>query len=483
MKSMQCCFYAFLLLCLLQFALFFVMSNSMPFFDEGVYLTGSWLYSEGILPYAGFFESKPIGIFFVGAVIFSVFPPLLLTARMLMAVAALVSLALVFFVSKKIFDERAALVASVFFVFLCLVFDYFWFVIEPFVALLILLSVFSYLQFIGKKNMLWLSAANFFIVATVFFKQTAFLIAAFFLLFFLYRELKRQKPVVKGFLFFLKTMVPAFFLIIVFLAFLFYNNLFALFWEYLFGYHADNLLYYSRVNLSLDFLPFFVSIAIPFVLLFLFLLKKIELRPEQRTIFVLLFLWILGSIVMILPLLGCCMHFAPILPALSVFSGFGFFALLKRHLLLKVFAVLVLLSVVVGGTSFVIIFSGQSHSFCELEKVSEIVVENSLPSDKILVLPASPELYFLSQRLPATKALYYLDFIGYSDSFIGEQLELLSRQPPVLVIVFSHDSGFTESNPAIDAFVVENFELKQKIELKQPLYGFYHFALLFEKKQ
>ncbi|MDD5148677.1 MAG: hypothetical protein PHH08_04405, partial [Candidatus ainarchaeum sp.] len=72
MKQKKIVFAALVFLAVIQLALFLALSNSRPFFDEGIYLTGGWLFSKGILPYSGFFESKPIGIFAVGALLFHV---------------------------------------------------------------------------------------------------------------------------------------------------------------------------------------------------------------------------------------------------------------------------------------------------------------------------------------------------------------------------------------------------------------------------
>ncbi|HLD58162.1 MAG TPA: glycosyltransferase family 39 protein [archaeon] len=481
MKNVSFWLCAFFILCIMQFGLFFLLSDSRPFFDEGVYLTGSWLFSNGTLPYAGFFESKPLGIFSVGALLFSIFPPSLLAARLLMAFVAVFSSALVFLVSKKIFGEKTAFFACVFFAFLSVAFGNFWFVIEPFVSFLVLLSVFCYLNYLEKKSLAWLSAAILFVIAAVLFKQTAFFLAAFFLLFFIFRETKRQKSFQKAVFVFLKALVPSFVLILAFLAFLLYNGLFSLFFDYLFLFHIENLGYYSGVFLSLDFLPFFVSIAIPFFAAVLLLLKKISFEAGQKEFFALLFLWALGSLAMVLPLMGCCMHFVPVLPALSIVSGFGFFAFWKKAFLLKLFAVFVLLSAVFGGISYAVIFSGSAHGFSDLKNIAGIIQEKSSPNEKILVLPSSPELYFLSARFPATKALYF-SFTQYPEYFISEELNSLSAFPPKEVVVFSRDGNFTESSPEIDSFVMENFELRQKIELKAQLYNFYRFALLFEKK-
>ena len=228
------------MLLLVQAILFLALSDSRPFYDEGIYLTGSWLYSQGTMPYSGFFESKPIGIFATGALLFSLLPSILLSARMLMLLIGLVSTALVFLIAKKTFDEKTALASAVFFVFLSVVFGNFWFVIEPFVAFLALLSVFCYVTFLEKESKKWLALANLFAVSTVLFKQTAILIAVFFILFFLYREMKRQKPFINGLVSFLPSLIPAVLLAIGVIAFLLYTNAWGFFYNYLFAFHTTN---------------------------------------------------------------------------------------------------------------------------------------------------------------------------------------------------------------------------------------------------
>lgn len=470
------------MLAIMLFALFFVLSDSRPFFDEGIYLTSGWLFSNGVPPYSGFFESKPIGIYSVGALLFSVFPATVFTARIFMALIGILALALIMLVSNRVFGEKGAIISGAFFVFLSLVFGSFWFVIEPFVSLLVLFSVFSYLEFLQKNSKKWLSVSILALAAAVFFKQTAVLIAVLLSLFFLFNEMRAQKSRLKGLFEFLPALIPSILLAAIVFAFLFFTNSFSFFVEYLFLFHASNLGYYGGVILSLKFLPFLAAVILPCVLLLAVSAKKIALKKEQKTLLAILTLWLAGSTAMLLPLLGCCMHFIPLLPALAILSGFCFVLFWEKGLVCRAFLLAVLFAVVLGGVSYAFIYSQQQYGFSSIREIAYQVQGLVPENNKILVLQSSPELYFLSGRMPAAKALFYSD-VQYPESFIAEEIQLLSRPETKIAVVFSRGGEFTDANPAIDSFVKQNFVLAEKKQLKFPLYGYYGFALIFEKKQ
>lgn len=479
MKQKKIVFAALVFLAVIQLALFLALSNSRPFFDEGIYLTGGWLFSKGILPYSGFFESKPIGIFAVGALLFHVSASLL-AARVFMALAAVASMALVFLIAKKALNEKAGLVSASFFVFAGLVFGNFWFLIEPIVALLALVSVYCYMNYSESRKAKWLATAVLSVSLAVWFKQTAILIAALFLVFFLYNEIRLQKKPSKALLSFIESLAPAILVYAMVFAFLLLSGSFHYFWQYLFGFHSQNLSYYAQFVLSFKYLPVLAAIALPFLLLIALLAKKTIIDAKQAQLFFLLLLWLVGSTAMLLPLLGCCMHFIPMLPVFAIFSGIAFSEFWKKGFLPKAVSLLVLIAIIFGGLFYAYQYSNPENSFNDLNSIAAKIRSASSPNEKILVLPATPELYFLGGREPATKALYF-EFIGYPADFLLEEIQRLSNSPPKIVIVFSAD-GLFAGNGEIPDFVKQNYSEKEKIALQAPLYGTYYYALWLEKK-
>jgi 4-amino-4-deoxy-L-arabinose transferase-like glycosyltransferase len=470
---------ALVFLAIIQVTLFLALADSRPFFDEGVYLTGSWLFSKGVLPYSDFFESKPIGIFAVGAFLFSLLPSVLI-ARIFMALVAVASMIIIFFIAKKAFNEKAGFIAAGFFAFASIFFGDFWFVIEPFVSLFALFSVFCYLNFLEKPKMKWLAAAIFFISFAVWFKQTAILIAAMFLVFFLYNEIRRQKNISKAILLFAESFIPTIVLFALIFAFLLFSGSFSYFLEYAFGFHSQNLGYYGQIILSWKFLPVLAAIALPALLLAALLVKKINLDSRQKQLFFILAFWLIGGIAMLLPLLGCCMHFIPMLPVFSLVSGFAFAEFWKKGIFLKIVSGLILFAIIFGGIFYAAYYSNAENSFNDLNSLAEKIKAASNAGDKILVLPAMPEVYFISQRLPATKALYF-GLIEYSQEFMRGEIQRLSANPPKIIVFFSSDGNFS-GNGQIFVFIKQNFVEKEKIKLRAPLYGTYAFVLWFEKK-
>ena len=105
------------LLILLIFLIFLIkLYNVHPTFsDENIYFSMGKSVSQGKLPYTGFDFVHPPFQLYILAFLFKLFGSSLLAAKTLSIIASSLSAYLVFLISKKLFNEKIALLSSVFF--------------------------------------------------------------------------------------------------------------------------------------------------------------------------------------------------------------------------------------------------------------------------------------------------------------------------------------------------------------------------------
>src|SRR3989338_225295 len=129
--------------------------QARPFPDEGIFVTGGWLASQGLLPYRGFFDIHGPGIFFVLGSFYRLLGSglgpglgldlagmdLLLAGRLLAVLVNAATLLAIYFLARKIFDAWTGALAVVLHAVWLPVFYGFWAVIEPFTAFFSALSV------------------------------------------------------------------------------------------------------------------------------------------------------------------------------------------------------------------------------------------------------------------------------------------------------------------------------------------------------
>ncbi|MDP2974095.1 MAG: hypothetical protein Q8N60_03530, partial [Candidatus Diapherotrites archaeon] len=126
-------------------------------------------------------------------------------------------------------------------------------------------------------------------------------------------------------------------------------------------------------------------------------------------------------------------------------------------------------------------FSSEAYGFENLATVCKFIEQNSEANERILVMPAVPETYFLSKRMPAASQMQFFDQHG--EKFQQKMIGQIVQNKPVLVVYFSKEKNLQYTGPyLIDAFIRENFEETEKIELHPPLYKFFNYAIVLEPK-
>ncbi len=472
---------ALLLVFFLQALLLANLVGQRPFLDEGRYTTAGWLISRGALPYVDMLSPKPPGIEFVLAAAFSLFGASMLTARMLMAAVACAQTFIVFLIARKMFGERAALFSALFYALWSVQFSAYIAVIEPFLALfasIAVLFLYSYLFEEGKERQLF--AGCFFLGMMIIFKQTMLPFALGMLGFlFLFNYFKKKQAAfprpaaiaLSGFV-----AIP-----LLFLLYLLATNTLPDFIQ-LMLFPLGML--GSFFQIVLDTRVLVAVLAFSPIPMLLWMSHKGFLPLKQKPFeIILLLLWFLFAFSNTFPFRGCCMHLLPSLPAASVAAGAVIYTGLRKpaHKGLAIFSLFILVSSIASALFFQYAFLSQEYSFRGIEEVASYIKENSGENDSILVLPASPELYFLSQRKPATRRLAF--FHEYSEIEQQQTIDELLKNNPRFIVYFVRDSGDAFSGLAlVDQFIKDNYGLGETIEMTPPLYKFFHYALVFEPK-
>jgi len=465
---------ALAIIALLCLASFVNLSDARPFFDEGIYLTSGWLTASGQAPYTDFFAHKMPGIFFALAAIFY-FSATLFAARLFMSLIAVLVLLLIFFTAKQIFDEKTALASASLFAVWSAFLGSFWTVIEPFLVLFSLLGFFFFWKYFKEQKAGHIFLAGLFIGISFLFKQTMLLFAiAFFVLALLiikfYSKQKIQKKVFPTAL--LGFLIP----IAIFVFFLLAANSLPAFLENVFGYYTGMLDFFSIITIDYKFIPALLFFSfLPLSLLFL---KKAI--PEQKISLLLLWAFFIAMLSNLLPLRGCCLHFIPFLPSVAIISGFTVSKTLelKKKPLLAYAGIAIVLSL-----SFAVFyqanFSLPEHNFESLQEVSAYIQENTVPEEKIAVFPASPEIYFLTSRMPGLRQLHFFD--PCPEKCQAYSLEDFEKKRPKLVVYFTVNNELG-SDSWVKGFLEQEYNLRKTKNLKHPLYNHYNYALIFEKK-
>jgi len=464
----------------LQFFLVAGLWHYRPLPDEGRYLTTGWMISQGKVPFRDTFSPKMPGLEFALAGIFTVFGPSLLAARLFVAIAASAIVLLVFFISRKAFGEKPALIASLFFSLWSTAFSSYWAIIEPFTALFSAIAVLFAFRFLfGKASLGNAFAFGFFLGLEVIFKQTmlpfALFMAAAVLAIGHFRGTKPGLRAVLAWVLGLAAMP------LVFLVYLLSTGAFPFFVEaMLFPFlQLEN---FGVVAIDSKFLIAIAAfIAVPVALIALW--KRPSIAGKRHEVFLFL-AWFVFSFSNALPFRSCCIHLLPALPAASIFAGLLISDSLgqggkeiKTKPLALFSALLLFLSFFAGGFFFSAFFSGD-YSFSSLEGVASFVRANTGSNDTIMVFPASPELFFLAQRMPSSRQFVFFD--PCPERCQQPVLEELFQNKPELLVYFSASPDYAASNLAqILEFREKNYGLLKVIELERPLYKTYGYAFIF----
>lgn len=416
--------------------------------DEGTFLSAGWLMTRGQVPYRDFFFHHTPLVSAIAAFSFSLLGPELYAAKLLLAACSLLTTLLVFFITKRLFGEKEALVASAFFALMAPSFGTFMFLAEPFMAplaLLLFYSLFEYDRDGGKK---WAFASG--VICSLLFlvKQTGGIFLFASLLFILIglplgkrKELRKIAGDVSYLL--LGFIIPLLLLLLVLTSFGALNQFYmqAIYYN-LFVLQQKAGFQYNQIS------SYLIVLAIP-----LFLLPQLisSLRKGSRTELLLFIITLVAMNSVFLRFSYFRVFMA--LPLLAVMLGMFSAKHLKGKLTWFASGFAVLFSVVVLISCF------QAFSNTSQQHISHIT-SNTAPGDRILAVPFGSPVYLLAKREPGYRYLGLGPWGQFEDTETNAIADL-ERTRPALVVYSKFPQwgkNFSQYEPMIDAYIWEHYE-------------------------
>jgi len=399
--------------------------------DEGEFAYMGQLMLQGIPPYLIAYNMKLPGIYAIYALIMAVFGQTITGIHLGLMVANSIAIALLFFLTRYLFDKTAAIVAAISYAFLSL---------SPsvlgtsahatqFIVPFALGGTLVLLKAIDSKNikMLFISGLLFGLAFTI--KQHAIFFIAFALTYFALKIVTAKpidpKRLIAGNSLLLIGAVLPFLLSC---AMLYHAGVFSKFWFWTFTYAAE---YASIVPLSDAFQKFIR--AVPRVVdswLFLWIIAGIGLisiwwNEKWRTNRYFLLGFFLFSFFTVCPGFHFRTHyFITLLPVIAMLAGFSTtasiqwlkekkFAPLVKIIPGFIIATAIIYPVITGGDFFFKATPVEAcrqmyglNPFPESIKIAEYIKAHTSKDDRIAVIGSEPQIYFYADRKSATGYIY-----------------------------------------------------------------------------
>ncbi|MEW6328499.1 MAG: glycosyltransferase family 39 protein [Candidatus Micrarchaeota archaeon] len=436
-----------LFLVLLQTLLHYSVLSNYYFGDEGYYLTWAWLTNRGELIYRDTFHMYSPGPTLLLAFFFKILGESLATARILVTLVEVAITVTIFTLAKKMFGGKEALIASAIFVVCEVQFWGSWMLAEPFMTLFLAVSaLFLYAYYFERNDWRTLLLAGVSSGLSIIFKQTGLYV---FLAFLFYAWLQNKKNP-RNFrrdmaLLLLGCATPLLLTASVFFLFGALSEMIYNVFIFNFITHAQALL----TPITLLQLPLIALILTPAVYV---LLSKNE-RPAVSF----LIIWIFGGLFNIFPSAYWPYHYFPALPPAVILAGLvlkEFSEDAKRAVRLRsglsfedfrkalIAELLMLVIICVGAQLLILPHMDKDAHLDSLLKVSSYIKSNTNESDKLIVFPMGPGLYFFSGREPASYYSMFCCGMGNSNSEIVNKIiyDIEKNRPSRIILLDSPQS-------------------------------------------
>lgn len=423
------------------FAMLAVITLAKPLAqDEGVFLTIAKGIVNGQLPYRDFFDHKPAGIYFALMPLVKLFGNSMLAPKALLLLINLATIVFTFLISQKI--KINGLVSCIFVTFGMIFFESNFIIAEPFVALLLALSIYLIVSKQIPQNYLYAGAA---IGAAILFKQTAIInLIAIFAILSIYKKWRSL----------LSTMIGVAIVLLPFVLYLWRNNLAAPAYDQII---LANIFNYPREpiaqivsNLWLVFL-----ITIP-----LWALAAIGAstywRKKPNLIFIFAILPIPLLLIRHYP--HYWMQIMPFIAILAAYS-FGKINIRYRFLFLASIIIISVLPITHIKQNFILLKEQIAISkFVNTRNEQYLLAENQ----------ASP-YYYLTNKKPLNKYLYITEVNNWQEKSEDTTIKDLETNDNVLII-WPSDQNFAYAKN-LQKYISDNFRIVKeyknlRIEIK-----------------
>lgn len=458
--------------------------------DEGEYAYMGQLLLQGILPYTEAYNMKFPGIYFVYAVILSIFGQTPTGIHFALLFVNIASAILLFLLGRFLFNTIAGTVAGVSFLLMTLSpsVQGLWANAEHFVLLPAICGILIMLIAVDKDNKKLLFLSGFLLGIAFLVKQHGIFFGLASLVYICRRHFKKEgisfnRLLFKAGLFIAGVIIP---LCIIALLFLMAGN-FNKFWFWTFKYASE---YVSMTSMPQGIANFNMAITkiikpdLIITVMALFGLAEIVSDREKRATLSFVLLFAAASFFSVCPGLYFRPHyFVLLIPAISLLAGIGVFYMIRHLLPYKLLTAVVYCIIAIAFIYPVIsqqnFFFGLSEveacrtvygksPFPESLEIARYIEKNTTEKEAILVLGSEPQIYFYSKRRAATGYIYIYPLMEPHRLALQMQKEMIDeikRNNPKFIIYVNHHGSWLDQPKSeklltswLTGFIKQNYQ-------------------------
>lgn len=401
--------------------------------DEGVFLTIASRILDGKLPYKDFFDHKTPGIYFLFAPLIDLFGKNIFNLKVFLFLNNFFAVFLTFKIAE-ILKKGTGFFAAILFLYALTFYEANFLIAEPFMVTFLLLGFYFY---ISKKSAF---LTGLFLSLAFLLKQVA-IINFVIIFFFIIKSSRLRSNNTLGYL--IGFSIPC----LITLLYLYTNGLSQTAFSQII---TLNLTSYEREPLSLVFSSFFfwLIMALPLWLFFIFGLKNIRGYPKELLLFIFLPLPILFH-----------RHYPHYilqsLPFIAIISAFGFEKFYEfKSITLKIGITLLLFFNITGSLKWYVWMYKNNNlpKLREQKEAAEYLEKNS--GKNILAENQFTAFYFLADKEPINKYLYITE-INEKENAEEKTIEDLKSKNPI--ILWPEDPNFAYAKE-LQNYIKENYK-------------------------
>lgn len=441
--------------------------------DAGAFLTIASGILKGNLPYVDYFDHKPPGVYYLLASFLALKKSIYAAklGTMLFNMAASVVL---FFIGKKLWNKEVGILSAIFYLTGLLVYEGYYVLTEPFLAFFSSLAILCFVEHYHTKKYPYLFLSGIMIGISMLFKQTGIL-TLFGIFFFYLLEIIKSKRIVlhikDGAMLSMGFLLP-----IVLASFYFYsvnalNDLiYCVFSVNLHSYGTNSIvafLYYNYNDLFYFPLIWILSISGVVIAMIQHFKTYIYNKNQNKEIFISIML-IFSAIPIVIRQYPH--YYIQILPFASLLASYTIFKLKEpiKSILesdrLKIVAIFVILALIAPTLVQISIgaYSVKSYNLNDELEIADYIKSHTKPDEKIFVIAAQPEYYFLSNREPMNKNIYLLP-INLNNTYTEGSIIQNLKDKKIKYVLVEHGSSFLEGRlKGIYVYIQENYEIQKE---------------------
>ncbi len=465
--------------------LFFILVMMQPILyhsvaigvDEGYFAFMGNSILHGSIPYIDYADNKPPGIWYLMSLGFLVFGKSIYVAREITYVANALSAFILFLIGRKLWNEKVGMISALLFLVGILIPDFegYYALTEPFLTLFSLLGFLFFIK--GRRQTSYLLAGGAAIGIATLFKQTGLLLLIAIIIFYLgnfWIPVNRNKDYLAASARSILLLLCGFFIPVLAVV--------AYFWSvHALGPLADYMIlglkgYGTQFDLSTlkeEFLSFSIIWALSAVSLLTIGYKFIKKSSDWET---LVSIWLLLTLS---PLISRQYghYFIQVLPPACLLASLQMVNIMRRpsvqnkntsrqhgtahFFVIACIVILALITVVFSSYSY--IASNTNLTLQSQIQTADYIRAHTVESDRILVYPYQPSIYFLSDRDPCVKVLI-LERPVVDENMELELLRQISEGNPKYVVMETDAEGEIKPGiPSIYEFIVRHFQKDNSI--------------------